>query len=111
VPIRILYISLNYAAGIATGRTLDIKRLDRAGLIATNDWLAAGIRSGLAQQGGPVLPIVSFDGLPLAAEPSLAIQSLKVPIDDIADDAIAELGRLHRSQAPSARLLTYRLTR
>ena len=45
-------------------------------------------------EGGIPAPIVSFDGLPITADPSVGIRSLAAPIDAIATDAVAELRRL-----------------
>ena len=41
--------------------------------------------------------IVSFDGLPITADPGLGIRSLAIPVDTIAADAVAELRRLAAS--------------
>ena len=49
--------------------------------------------------GADSLPLVSFDGLPLARDPALAIVSLAVAVDTIARDAVAELARLQRPGA------------
>jgi len=69
-------------------------------VVAANDWLAVGIRTGLAEVGVPedTAPILSFDGLPIASEPTLGIRSLAYPMVSIVDDAIAELRRLARHQ-------------
>jgi len=95
--------AMNYGAGRATALTLT-ERFGTAedvadiGLIAANDWLAVGLRSGLAASNSPLWDrsLVSFDGLPIAADPALNIRSLAFPFDMVAEDALAELRRLAR---------------
>jgi DNA-binding LacI/PurR family transcriptional regulator len=81
------------------------------GIIATNDWLAVGLHAGLMRQGWAhhSAPLVSFDGLRLAADPALSIRSLAVPLETIAEDAVAELVRLTRSPAALGRSVRYAL--
>jgi DNA-binding LacI/PurR family transcriptional regulator len=111
--VRLIESHLNYVAGIEAGRT--IASSDTAGhafgIVATNDWLAAGIRVGQIQAGQNLakIPLVSFDGLPVASEPSFAIKSLSIPIDEIAKDAVTEIRRLHDSPSASGRKLLYSL--
>jgi DNA-binding LacI/PurR family transcriptional regulator len=113
VGLHFVSAHLNCAAGIGVGRDLELlDELDSAGLIATNDWLALGLRMGMRDRKSAVareIPIVSFDGLSVVQDPFLAIESLAVPIDDIARDAIEELRRLHRSPAASGRTVRYTL--
>ena len=53
------------------------------------------------------VPLVSFDGLPLAADPGLHIRSLTLPVEAIAADAVAELLRLHASPVSVGRAVRY----
>jgi DNA-binding LacI/PurR family transcriptional regulator len=111
VPVRLIDCHLNYAAGLTLGRTLPLPP-GRVGLVATNDWLAVGLHIGLMQQDAARardLPFVSFDGLRLAADSSLGIRSLAVPIETIAEDAVAELARLSRSPISTGRVVRYPL--
>ena len=90
---------------------LSLLEQDAPGLIATNDWLAMGLRSGLRARTKSwmrAVPLVSFDGLPAARDPASGIQSLAVPIETIARDAIAEIARLRASKAPG-RVIIYPL--
>jgi hypothetical protein len=52
---------------------------------------------------------MSFDGLAAVSDPLLGIESLAIPIEEIAQDAVAELQRLRRSPAASGRIIRYRL--
>jgi DNA-binding LacI/PurR family transcriptional regulator len=99
---------LNFAAGQQAARDIPLPG-DTIGIITANDWLALGVRTGLAARGiaPSAHPLVSFDGLDLAADPALAIRSLAIPLDVIAADAVAELGRLSRRPAPPGRVLRY----
>lgn len=104
---------LNYAAGLMLGRTLPLPPgTTPLGLIAANDWLAAGLQAGLCARNearARQVRLVSFDGLPMTANPALGIASLVVPIEAIARDAIAELHRLGRSPASAGRAVRYPL--
>ncbi|MBV9851520.1 MAG: GntR family transcriptional regulator [Armatimonadetes bacterium] len=104
---------LNYSAGLALGRGLPLPGGDGPlGVVAANDWLAVGLHAGLLRHESPRahdIPLVSFDGLPLAADPALGIRSLAVPIEAIAEDAVAELRRLGRSPASVGRAVFYPL--
>ncbi len=112
--VRLVSCHLNYADGLKLGREMEIsKGLDMPGIIANNDWLALGMRTGLRHREDPLLreaPIVSFDGLAVTADPSLGIESLVVPIGEIASDAVAELQRLQRSPASMGRVIRYPLS-
>jgi DNA-binding LacI/PurR family transcriptional regulator len=111
ISLQFQVCGLNYAAGLRLGRTLAVEEnKDPLGIIATNDWLAVGLRAGLQDRGEAVhreIRIVSFDGLPITADPALKIASLMVPIETIAQDAVAELHRLVRPGAGSGRILRY----
>ncbi len=111
--LRLVSCHLNYAAGLKLGRDLELSARDGLlGIIATNDWLALGLRTGLRHREDSMLrdvPIVSFDGLAVTADPSLGIQSLAIPIAEIATDAVAELQRLQRSPAAIGRVIRYSL--
>jgi len=78
----------------------------RLGLIAANDWLAAGLQVGLARHGHSA-GIIGFDGLPLAG--ALGLSSLAVPIATIASDTISELSRLILRPGLAGRRLSYAL--
>jgi DNA-binding LacI/PurR family transcriptional regulator len=122
---------LNYAAGLRLGRELSLKAPlttpltttteassvatfagKKTGIIAANDWLAVGLRAGLAQNlvAGLTPLIVSFDGLPISADPLFAIDSLEVPLDTIAVDAIRELQRLCQPVPMAGRVVRYGLS-
>jgi DNA-binding LacI/PurR family transcriptional regulator len=112
---RLEFISchLNYADGLRLGREMELPAdPDAVGIVATNDWLAVGLRAGLRHRATSALrhlPIVSFDGLPLTTESSLEIRSLAVPIDAIARDAIAELQHLMQAPGTLGRTIRYPL--
>lgn len=102
VPLTIIECALNYAAGVEAGRAVKMPQEEKIGLIAANDWLAVGLHAGLSSQRGVNphrLKIVSFDGLPMTNDPVLGIESLAVPIEVMARDAVAELRRLRKSGA------------
>jgi DNA-binding LacI/PurR family transcriptional regulator len=110
LELRAVESHLNYQAGLEAGRRLADEEPADTGLIAMNDWLALGLRGGLDARGAhPVYPLVSFDGLDVAANPHLNIVSLRVPVELIASDTVAELRRLHGSPTSSGRTLTYEL--
>ncbi len=112
IPLQFVGSHLNYTAGLRLGRELNFATIKRPiGIIATNDWLAVGLRAGLSNNPSAhdALPIVSFDGLPIAADPLFAIESLAVPIDSIAIDTISELRRLRQSVPLAGRILCYPL--
>ena len=113
VRLRFAECHLNYAAGLMLGRTLPLPPgTTPLGLIATNDWLAAGLQAGLCARNedcARAIRLVSFDGLPLTANPALGIASLTVPIEAVARDAVAELHRLGRSPASMGRAVRYPL--
>lgn len=102
---------LNYAAGLRLGRDLPLRE-KTTGIIAANDWLAVGLRAGLAQNSvaGLKPQIVSFDGLPISADALFAIDSLEVPLDTIAVDAIRELQRLCQPVPMAGRVVRYGLS-
>ena len=92
---------LNLADGLAAAQRLPVCD----GVIALNDWCAAGLAAGLR---GRDLPIVGFDGLPVAA--GLGVHSFAVPIDAIAADLVGELDRLAGSPVAPGRTLLYQLS-
>jgi len=113
VAARFVETRLNYAAGVAAGQDLVVNELaPETGIISTNDWLAVGLRVGLSHHSNSAfrrLPIISFDGLPLTADPTLRIKSLKVPLEQIARDAVSEILRLARSPISIGRSISYPL--
>ena len=85
----------------------------RVGVIAGNDWLALGLHTALMTRGPRVrerVEIVTFDGLPITADPSLRIRSLAAPIDAMATDAVAELRRLAAAPVACGRDISYPLS-
>ncbi|MBV9864423.1 MAG: GntR family transcriptional regulator [Abitibacteriaceae bacterium] len=102
MPLDVVECSLNYAAGVEVGRTTRLPEQQKVGIVAANDWLAVGLHAGLLSQNAVSarqFKIVSFDGLPLTDEPILSIESLAVPIEAMARDAVAELVRLRQPGA------------
>jgi DNA-binding LacI/PurR family transcriptional regulator len=104
---------LNYQDGVRLGCEMDLPLGEGPlGIVATNDWLAVGLQNGLHRRektAGRSIKIVSFDGLPVTADPSLGIDSLAVPVSVIAADAVAELRRLHGSGGSEGRIVRYPL--
>lgn len=107
--LRVVECSLNYAAGLQAGREMGLPSpADAPGIVAANDWLAAGLHAGLcARKDAAPFPIVSFDGLALTSGPG--ITSLTVPVEAIAEDTVAELLRLHGSPVAVGRTVQYSL--
>jgi DNA-binding LacI/PurR family transcriptional regulator len=104
---------LNYAAGLIEAAKLTLPNSSaRVGIIAGSDWLALGLHTGLLNRGVKArerVAIVSFDGLPITADPSLGIRSLVAPIDAMATDAVAELRRLAAARVACGREILYAL--
>ena len=98
IPLQFVTCSLNYPAGLKLGQELSLPQGERPiGIIAANDWLAVGLRAGLASRSStkqPALHLISFDGLPITADAFLHIEALVAPLQTIAADAVAELHRL-----------------
>ena len=90
---------LNLADGLAAAARLP----PCDGVVALNDWCAAGLAAALRGR----LPVVGFDGLPVAA--GLGVHSFAVPVEAIADDLVGELDRLSGSPLAPGRTLLYRL--
>ena len=105
---------LNYAAGLIDAAKLSIPSSGpRIGIIAGCDWLALGLHTGMLNRGVKVrerVVIVSFDGLPITADPSLGIRSLTAPIDAMATDAVAELRRLATAPISCGREILYAMS-
>lgn len=99
--LQFINCSLNYTAGLRLGQELALSAGNEpVGMIATNDWLAVGLRAGLASRSTmrqPLVHLVSFDGLPITADALLHIESLVAPLNTITLDTIAELQRLFAS--------------
>lgn len=107
VPVDSIDCGMNYASGLVAAPALSSRMCAGAGevrIVAANDWLAVGIRSGLGTQ-CDVIPIYSFDGLRIASDPSLNILSMAYPMETIAEDALGELKRLARHR--SGRVIRY----
>ena len=104
---------LNYAAGLRLGSAMTLPGGNGpVGLVVTNDWLAAGLHAGLLRQEAArarELHLVSFDGLRLTDDGAMGFPSLAVPIEAIAEDAVAELRRLSRSPVSVGRVVSYPL--
>jgi DNA-binding LacI/PurR family transcriptional regulator len=102
---------MNYAAGLVDAAKLSIAANGpRVGVIAGSDWLALGVHTGLLNRGMKArerVEIISFDGLPITADPSLRIRSLAAPIDAMATDAVAELRRLAAAPISCGREILY----
>ena len=105
--------SLNYAVGLVEAAKLSVPGSNaRVGIIAGSDWLALGVHTGLLNRGAKLrerVVIVSFDGFPITADPSLGIRSLAAPIDAMATDALAELRRLAAAPIACGREILYSL--
>jgi len=114
VSLTLMSTHLNYAAGLKLG----MEWVPPAGnapvaIIVTNDWLAVGFRTGLRRHeahAGPRQYVISFDGLPITADPALDIHSLVVPVQAIAQDAVMELRNLNRSPISVGRVVRYPLS-
>jgi DNA-binding LacI/PurR family transcriptional regulator len=113
VSIRAIKSGSNFQSGLLVSRTLSsAPEHGPVGIIAANDWMAVGMQAGLMSRGllgedGQRYHIVGFDGLDIAADPALAIDSIMFPIDTIIDDAVAELIRLTSSSAIPGRIIRY----
>lgn len=101
LPLQQVASGMNYEDGLAAAAA--IPRAAGAGIVAANDWLAAGLHAGL----GTARPLVGFDGLALTER--LGIASFRVPMAGIAADLVAELRRLAGDPLPPGRTLSYRL--
>ena len=111
ISLELVPSGMNYEDGVAAAERLAAtgafsRTPSGLGLIAANDWLAAGLHVGLARHGLSA-GIIGFDGLPLAA--ALGLPSLAVPIATIASDTISELGRLILRPGLAGRRLSYAL--
>ncbi len=102
MPLRVIDSGLNLADGLAVAAR--IRPAANLGVVGLNDWCAAGLAAGLRGSG---LPVLGFDGLPVAA--GLGVHSFAVPIDAIAHDLLDELDRLAGSPIAPGRTLTYSL--
>jgi DNA-binding LacI/PurR family transcriptional regulator len=112
MPLEIIECSQNFNGGFKSGKQLDLSsKPGPLGIIVSNDWLALGLRSGLAEKSAKIsaVPIVSFDGLAVTNEPSLNIHSLAVPFDTIAEDVVIELLRMDQSKGAVGRSVSYEL--
>ena len=112
VPIRGIRSGSNFRSGLLLARSLAADPdHPPAGVIAANDWMAVGIQAGLMSRGlltGDARYLIAgFDGLDIAADPALAIDSVMFPLDAIVDDAVAELFRLSSSSHVRGRLIRY----
>lgn len=103
MSVHIVETGMNYLAGLEAARKLKVG--EDSGIIAVNDWLAVGIRAGLA--GSPVA-VCSFDGLSIASDPAMRIASFRAPLAEMAADAVAELRRLATSPTAVPRGIRYR---
>jgi DNA-binding LacI/PurR family transcriptional regulator len=97
-------VPMNFASGLELAARLPD---GVEGVIAANDWLAAGIRSGLLAGRRSEVKVIGFDGLGVAS--SLGVDSMIVPIASIAVDLVGELRRLAASPAAAGRRLVYPL--
>jgi len=108
IPIRAIRSGSNFQAGLLVARSLTVDA-DRspAGIIAANDWMAVGIQAGLMSRAAEGFRIVGFDGLDIAADPALGIDSVMFPIDGIVDDAVSEILRLTANVNAPGRVIRY----
>ncbi len=104
VRLELLRSGMNFEDGLLAIGQLPLQ--PHLGIIAANDWLAAGLSSGLLARGAPSVPVVGFDGLARARR--LGSPSFAVPIEAIARDMVAELARL-AGAAAVGRILSYGL--
>jgi DNA-binding LacI/PurR family transcriptional regulator len=112
VALEIISCGMNYNAGFEQGRALQAPAGEKRGIIAANDWLAVGLQAGLQSKNrkhDETIPLVSFDGLPVAQRLEHSIASLAVPLETMAIDALAELQRLKQPKA-MGRTIRYALT-
>ncbi|HEX8550003.1 MAG TPA: GntR family transcriptional regulator [Abditibacteriaceae bacterium] len=112
VNLDVVSCGMNYNAGYEQGRSFRVSRQKQHGIIAANDWLAVGLQAGLQSQGPKnekSVPLVSFDGLPIAQRLENSIASLAVPLETMSIDALAELQRLNQPKA-TGRTIRYALT-
>jgi DNA-binding LacI/PurR family transcriptional regulator len=112
MSLEIIECSQNFNGGFKSGKQLDLSSTPGPlGIIVSNDWLALGLRAGLAEESAriPAIPIVSFDGLAVTSDPSLNIHSLAVPFDMIAEDVVIELLRMDQSKGAVGRSVSYEL--
>jgi len=114
LKLKVIESGMNYAEGLTHATRLRFSGNGRKlGVIAGNDWLALGLHTGLMTRGPRMrgrVEIVSFDGLPITADPSLRIRSLAAPIDTMAADAVAELRRLAAAPVSCGREISYPLS-
>jgi DNA-binding LacI/PurR family transcriptional regulator len=112
-PMRVMESGMNYAAGLSDAAQIDVPAEGPpVGVVAANDWLALGLHTGFVARGLGVrarVEIVSFDGLPITADPSLRIRSLAAPVDTMAADAVSEVRRLAAAPATCGREIVYSL--
>ena len=111
--LRAIESGMNYTAGLSDAAQLPVTPDGpQVGVVAANDWLALGLHTGLMTRGAKIrerVEIVSFDGLPITAGPSLRIRSLAAPIDAMTTDAVAELRRLATAPVSCGREILYPL--
>ena len=102
-----------YAAGLVDAAKVSLPAGGpRVGIITGGDWHTLGLHTGLLNRGPKVrerVEILSFGGLPVAADPSLRIRSLAAPLDAMATDAVAELRRLAAAPVSCGREILYAL--
>ena len=111
VKLDMVPCGLNFGAGMEVARSYAWPGIkETIGVIAANDWMAVGLQGGLASRGAKWIKrikLASFDGLPLAAHPSLGIASFAVPVETIVKDVFAELQRLAQNPSAPGRTLRY----
>lgn len=109
--VEVISTAMNHSAGLAAAEQAALLIGEGPlGVVAANDWLALGLHTGLLHKGRTLrqqVHIASFDGLPLTRDPSLGIQSLEVPIEQVAMDAVSELRRLCASPSARGRRIVY----
>jgi DNA-binding LacI/PurR family transcriptional regulator len=113
IPLEAIDARMNYPAGLTVGSDLKLSSAEKIGLFCANDWLALGVHAGLSGRGAKTRDAVvmaGVDGLPVVADPRVAVRSLRAPLETIASDALAELRRLSGFPPVGGRVVRYPLT-
>ncbi len=103
---------MNYPAGLTVGSDMKLSSSEKIGVFCANDWLALGVHAGLSGRASTRDRVVmaGVDGLPVVADPRVAVRSLRAPLETIASDALAELRRLSGFPPVGGRVVRYPLT-
>ena len=107
VSLRAIRSGSNFQAGLLVARSLTPDPAAPLGIVAANDWMAVGIQTGMMSKAASGYRIVGFDGLDIAADPALGIESVMFPLDGIVDDAVSEILRLTPAPNVPGRVIQY----